>query len=202
MLHLHFRSDADSPSCTKVEQPFAESFCSLHIPFPTLHLTLAYGWICFSSLYKKCLSKSVLLKMCLGVHPHENHLGSWKMYMPVPFLLLWRMNCPWFYGRQFFHMCTGFISCNPPKDCVSQLSPWISCIIKFSVSIRSFPLVYKHAVLSPVSFFSEEECRWANVYCQSSSFCLRKNVAELTSVPVFLYFVCRMLPQHGLMSGV
>ena len=48
----------------------------------------------------------------------------------------------------------------------------------------------------------EEDWPWANICCQSSSFCLRKIVAELASVPVFLYFVCRMLPQHGLMSGV
>ena len=34
-----------------------------------------------------------------------------------------------------------------------------------------------------------------------SSFCLRKIVAELTSVPVFLYFVHGMLPQCGLTSG-
>ena len=30
---------------------------------------------------------------------------------------------------------------------------------------------------------------------------VRKTVAELTSVPIFLYFVCGMLSQHGLMSG-
>ena len=38
---------------------------------------------------------------------------------------------------------------------------------------------------------------WANICCQSSSFCLTKISPELTSVPVFLYFVCGMLPQHG-----
>ena len=32
-------------------------------------------------------------------------------------------------------------------------------------------------------------------------FFLRKIGPELTSVPIFLYFVCGMLPQHGLMSG-
>ena len=32
--------------------------------------------------------------------------------------------------------------------------------------------------------------------------CVRKIVPELTSVPVFLYFVCGMLSQHGLMSSV
>ena len=33
-------------------------------------------------------------------------------------------------------------------------------------------------------------------------FRLRKIGTELISVSVFLYFVCRLLPQHGLMSGV
>ena len=33
-------------------------------------------------------------------------------------------------------------------------------------------------------------------------FSVRKTVAELISVPIFLYFVCGMLPQPGLTSGV
>ena len=33
-----------------------------------------------------------------------------------------------------------------------------------------------------------EDCPWANICCQSSSFCLRKIIPELTSVPIFLYF--------------
>ena len=32
--------------------------------------------------------------------------------------------------------------------------------------------------------------------------CEKKTGPELTSVPIFLYFVCGMLPQHGLVSGV
>ena len=32
--------------------------------------------------------------------------------------------------------------------------------------------------------------------------CLRKIVHEIVSVPVFLCFICGMLPQHGSMSGV
>ena len=32
-------------------------------------------------------------------------------------------------------------------------------------------------------------------------FLVRKIGPELTSVPIFLYFVCGMLPQQGLMSG-
>ena len=35
----------------------------------------------------------------------------------------------------------------------------------------------------------EEHWPWANICCQSSSFCLRKIVPELTSVPVILYFM-------------
>ena len=30
---------------------------------------------------------------------------------------------------------------------------------------------------------------------------VRKSGPELTSVPIFLHFVCGMLPQHGLMSS-
>ena len=33
-------------------------------------------------------------------------------------------------------------------------------------------------------FFAEEDWPWANIHCQFSSFCLRKIVAELTSVPI------------------
>ena len=40
-------------------------------------------------------------------------------------------------------------------------------------------------------------CLFGNVCCQASFFCLRKILPELTSVPVFLYFACGMLPQHG-----
>src|SRR3712207_7792253 len=35
----------------------------------------------------------------------------------------------------------------------------------------------------------EEDWPSANICCRSFSFCLRKIVAELTSVPVFLYFM-------------
>ena len=31
---------------------------------------------------------------------------------------------------------------------------------------------------------------------------MKKSDLELTSVPIFLHFVCGMLPQHGLMSSV
>ena len=51
-------------------------------------------------------------------------------------------------------------------------------------------------------FFGEEDWPRDSICCQSSSFCLRKIVPELTSVPIFLYFVCRVPPQLCLMSGV
>ena len=38
-------------------------------------------------------------------------------------------------------------------------------------------------------YFGEEDWPWANICCQSSSFCSRNIVPELTSVPVFLYFL-------------
>ena len=41
-----------------------------------------------------------------------------------------------------------------------------------------------------ISFsFGEEEWPWAHIHCQSSFFCLRKIVAELTSVLIFLCFM-------------
>ena len=43
----------------------------------------------------------------------------------------------------------------------------------------------------------EEDWPWANTCCQSSSFCWRNIVPELTSVPIFLYFVCGSLQQLG-----
>ena len=39
-------------------------------------------------------------------------------------------------------------------------------------------------------------------FTNSVAFLVRKIVPELTSVPIFLYFVCGMPPQHGLMSCV
>ena len=36
----------------------------------------------------------------------------------------------------------------------------------------------------------------------SSSSLVRKIGPELTSVPIFLYFVCKILPQHGSTSSV
>ena len=42
-----------------------------------------------------------------------------------------------------------------------------------------------------------------HLFCYGRFFFLvRKIVAELTFVPIFIYFVCGTLPQHGLMSGV
>ena len=35
----------------------------------------------------------------------------------------------------------------------------------------------------------EEDWPWGNICCQSSSFCLRKIVTDLTSVPIFLCFM-------------
>ena len=51
-------------------------------------------------------------------------------------------------------------------------------------------------------FFGEEDWPWANIWCQASSFCLRKTVPKQISVPIFLYFLCGTPIQHGLMSSV
>ena len=56
--------------------------------------------------------------------------------------------------------------------------------------------------LHMVFCFGEEDWQHMLAQGQSSFFCLRKIVAELTSVPIFLYFICGMLSQHGLMRGV
>ena len=64
-------------------------------------------------------------------------------------------------------------------------------------SFHSFPLKHKFPLLSlHFSSFSEEDWPWANICCQSSSFCLRKIIPELISIPICLYFVCGLLPQH------
>ena len=41
----------------------------------------------------------------------------------------------------------------------------------------------------PFYFFCEEDWPWANICCQSSSFCLMKTVTELTPLPILLYFM-------------
>ena len=40
------------------------------------------------------------------------------------------------------------------------------------------------------------------IYIYINIVSVRRIVAELTSVPFLFYFVCGMLPQRGLMSGV
>ena len=83
---------------------------------------------------------------------------------------------------------------------LSLMIRWCSTIkessiyVEFSTSLLLFYL--------SIYLFGEEYWPWANICCQSSSFCLRKIVTDLTSVLVFLYFVCGMPPQHGLMSSV
>ena len=55
---------------------------------------------------------------------------------------------------------------------------------------------------SSIFFFFRKISPELTSVCQSSSFCLRKIVPELISVPIYLYFVCGTPPQYGLMSGV
>ena len=49
-----------------------------------------------------------------------------------------------------------------------------------------------------------ESLSWVSyfIYLSIYLFLERKIVPELTSVPIFLNFVCETLPQHGLMGGV
>ena len=51
-----------------------------------------------------------------------------------------------------------------------------------------------------IYIFGEEGWPWANVCCQSSSFCLRKIVTEPTYVPILLYSVCGTPPRRGSMN--
>ena len=50
-------------------------------------------------------------------------------------------------------------------------------------------------------FFDEEDWPWAHICCQFSSFCLGKIGSELTSTPIFLYFVWGMQPRQTLTNG-
>ena len=60
-----------------------------------------------------------------------------------------------------------------------------------SFPLGSFNFLLKHIFffLNLLLFFCEEGWPWANICCQYSSFCLRKIVAELTYVPIFLCFM-------------
>ena len=74
----------------------------------------------------------------------------------------------------------------------------------FIFSLLLLPVIAQENKLFLFFFFSFGEEDWpsANICCQCSYFCLRKTVPELTFVLIFLYFVCGMPPQHGLMIGV
>ena len=64
----------------------------------------------------------------------------------------------------------------------------------FSSSQSPYPISQK-----TFFYFPEKDSPWANICCQSFSFCLRKICPEPTSMPVFFYFVCGLPPP---MSGV
>ena len=70
--------------------------------------------------------------------------------------------------------------------------------IKF-LGLKTFQLIFLPYISWLAGFFfpPEEDLPWPNICCQSSSVCLRKIHPELTSVPVFLYFVCGSPAQHG-----
>ena len=64
---------------------------------------------------------------------------------------------------------------------------------------------YRYSIFPPPDgiinfFFDEEDWPCVNICRQSPSFCLRKTVPDLRSVPIFLYFVYGTLPQYGLRS--
>ena len=57
----------------------------------------------------------------------------------------------------------------------------------YSCSTLCLYINYNTYYTVSVSFFSFFS--WANICCQSSSFCLREIIAQLTSVTIFLYFM-------------
>ena len=82
----------------------------------------------------------------------------------------------------------------PPEHSSSQHNINLSCSL-FTVSLY---------LLGQRDFFSnEEDSLWANICCQCASFCfkLEEDHSELTSVAIFVYFICEVPPQHGWMSG-
>ena len=90
----------------------------------------------------------------------------------------------------------AILSERPSSTKMSRLMPHMG---HFYIWVTVFP---RKLPLASFFSFGEDGCPWANICCQSSSFCSRKIVAELTSVPIFLYFVCGTPPQCGSMSGV
>ena len=72
--------------------------------------------------------------------------------------------------------------------------------------VLHFPL--RCFVISTVISYSVELCgnslrpKLKDFFLSFFLFLVRKIGLELTSVPIFQYFVCGMPPQHGLMSGV
>ena len=148
----------------------------------------SWCWVFFMRFFALCLSlvKYLLIIFCLfsfyefiylinKVQQQRHKLEFHTFINDVSdFFAIWN-SCFWVLeGKflQFFVLCT-----------IQGLStPYSFCFLGF--------------------FFCEEDWPSAYICCQSSSFCLRKMVPELTSVPILLYFVYGMPPQHGLMSGV
>ena len=64
------------------------------------------------------------------------------------------------------------------------------------IFLFSYPFYFLLCHLNTEVFFRSS-------FCPNDFFFLVKKIGpQLTSVPVFLYFVCGMPPRHGLMSGV
>ena len=64
-----------------------------------------------------------------------------------------------------------------------------------SLLLFSFDFIFYFLWFMLVSFLyflGGRDWPWANICCQSSSFSLRKTSLELTSMPIFLSFICGM----------
>ena len=64
--------------------------------------------------------------------------------------------------------------------------------LKLCISVYAYVYIREYSIV----------CVPMYVYTDTFCVCVRKIGPELTSMPIFLYFVCGMLPQQGLMSDV
>ena len=83
--------------------------------------------------------------------------------------------------------------------CQSNICAYIwrsNCMVRFMTKEQSFLGNFPHCI----SLWISCQCVFYSPLLFFFSF-LRKIGPELTSVAIFLYFICGMLPQHGLISG-
>ena len=105
------------------------------------------------------------------------------------------MNISWLDNRCFILKNKQTFS---PDDCEYRHSLILNtfCIIVYSFSVKNFPIKHTWPFREPGERFI------FIIVVLILFFLLRNGGPELTSVPLFLYFVCGSLPQCGLTSAV